>query len=733
MKKQLCIIISSIICISAAIPAVSYADEAPWKFTSTFIQNWYCRDWTEERWEQEFTAAKSAGFDSLILQSTYDIVRGDCTGDKQDYSAYPSAESFCMYQSGIPATYHSSQNNGDALELALKAAKAADMQLWIGTVNDDMWWNYGWGAPSSYFEEWSYSNSKLGSGLIDEIWSRYGTDYGDQIAGWYYTNEIWNIDAACDGSDSGEYARIIGENINSAVTAINRNCPEKPLIISPFYNTDISVPEQFGSFISGLISSSRLRTIDIYAPQDGGGREYSTEIIRKWAEAQKKAVSGHMHFWINNECFDKEYTAKPVEQLRKKYNATADLAEDNILFSWNHYYASDSTLNSQFKAFAAETVNGDVNGDGELNIADIVLFQKWLLAVPDAQLRNWRAADLCTDGRLDAFDMILMRRTLTYSHNTGNVTVVSTVDELCTAVKKANAGDVIKVAPGEYLCGSQKIYSQADGTSEKPIILEALDKNDPPVLKGASTANGYILHITGDNWVVDGLKLANSQKGIVLDNSNHTVIQNCEICDTGAEAIAIRDGSSYCTVKSCNIHDTGLVSPGYGEGVYIGSSKEKTEFDFNCNYNKVIGCTFKNVAAEHVDVKEYTTGTEISGCTFYGDGMTGENYAGSFLDLKGNDCYVHDNVGYRNGNPKIVAAFEVHEQVEGWGYHHVFENNTLYMDQPYGSENTSRRMYVVDGWFSDFSVKNNRVDYGNGLVSADSQEFYNSDNVTYLE
>jgi hypothetical protein len=54
------------------------------------------------------------------------------------------------------------------------------------------------------------------------------------------------------------------------------------------------------------------------------------------------------------------------------------------------------------------------------------------------------------------------------------------------------------------------------------------------------------------------------------------------------------------------------------------------------------------------------------------------------------------------------------------------------MDQPYGAADTSRRMYVVDGWYSDFSVRNNLVDYGEGLVSADSWEYYNSNYVTYL-
>ena len=438
-----------------------------------------------------------------------------------------------------------------------------------------------------------------------------------------------------------------------------------------------------------------------------------------------------MHFWINNECFisldDTSFQVLPLDQLRVNYNATADLAEENIIFSWNHYY-NERDYFSQFIKFTEETVEGDLNYDGTLTVADLVLLEKWLLGSPNANLRFWKNADLCDDGRLDTFDLCKMRIALI-----GNSFIVSTISELRSAVKNAKPGDRIKVAPGIYECQSEKILLQEDGTSDKSIVLEALDPENPPRLIGASEEKSYLIHVTGDYWIIDGFDLSRSQKGIVLDNSNYSVIRNCDIYSIGAEAIAVRDGSSYCTIEACDIHDTGIVSPGYGEGVYIGSSKEKTEFDFKCDHNKVKNCTFKNVAAEHVDVKEYTTDTEISGCTFWGDGMTGENYAGSFIDLKGNDCYVHDNIGYRNNNPKIVAAFELHEQVEGWGYNHIFENNILYMDQPYGAENTNRRMFVVDGWFSNFSVKNNRVDYGDGLVLADSKDYYNCSKVTYLK
>ncbi len=59
-----------------------------------------------------------------------------------------------------------------------------------------------------------------------------------------------------------------------------------------------------------------------------------------------------------------------------------------------------------------ESVRGDVNADGEFNVSDLVLLQKWLLAVPGTKLADWKAADLCKDDRLDVFDLCLMRKAL---------------------------------------------------------------------------------------------------------------------------------------------------------------------------------------------------------------------------------------------------------------------------------------------------------------------------------
>ncbi|MBQ8905835.1 MAG: RICIN domain-containing protein [Ruminococcus sp.] len=67
-------------------------------------------------------------------------------------------------------------------------------------------------------------------------------------------------------------------------------------------------------------------------------------------------------------------------------------------------------------AAAVQSVIGDVNADGAFNIADVVTLQKWLIAVPDTQLANWKAADLCEDERLDVFDLCLMKRELLKSN-----------------------------------------------------------------------------------------------------------------------------------------------------------------------------------------------------------------------------------------------------------------------------------------------------------------------------
>ncbi|MDE6020791.1 MAG: carbohydrate-binding protein [Ruminococcus sp.] len=57
-------------------------------------------------------------------------------------------------------------------------------------------------------------------------------------------------------------------------------------------------------------------------------------------------------------------------------------------------------------------VKGDVNMDGKFDITDVELFQKWLVAVPNIKLANLKAADVSGDGRVNVFDLSLMKSML---------------------------------------------------------------------------------------------------------------------------------------------------------------------------------------------------------------------------------------------------------------------------------------------------------------------------------
>ena len=56
----------------------------------------------------------------------------------------------------------------------------------------------------------------------------------------------------------------------------------------------------------------------------------------------------------------------------------------------------------------AVSVMGDVNADGDFNVADLVMMQKYILG--SGELVDWEAGDLTSDGTIGSFDLVLMRK-----------------------------------------------------------------------------------------------------------------------------------------------------------------------------------------------------------------------------------------------------------------------------------------------------------------------------------
>lgn len=256
----------------------------------------------------------------------------------------------------------------------------------------------------------------------------------------------------------------------------------------------------------------------------------------------------------------------------------------------------------------------------------------------------------------------------------GRTVDVGNAQQLTDALAAAKPGDTIKLAAGAY---EGSFVAGATGTEQAPITLtgprEAVLSNG----KG----DGYGLHLDkAAYWKLTGFAVARSAKGIVLDRSQHVTIDGVEVSEVGAEAVHFRTSSSDNVIKNSVIHDTGKDKPQYGEGIYFGSAKSNwKKYGENggpdrSDRNQAIDNTLgPNVSAEHIDIKEGTEGGVVRGNRFDAHGISGENYADSWLDVKGNGYRIQSNTATFDGQGKLLDGYQTHTVVDGYGCGNTFQ------------------------------------------------------------
>lgn len=253
--------------------------------------------------------------------------------------------------------------------------------------------------------------------------------------------------------------------------------------------------------------------------------------------------------------------------------------------------------------------------------------------------------------------------------------VVANSSELKNALAAAQPGDSIVLKEGIY---NGKFIIENSGTENKRIVLSG-SRN--AILDAGSVSSGYALHLKANYWKFLGFTVRNAMKGIMTDGASNNLIQNVFVTQIGDEAIHLRAFSSKNIVRDCDITNTGIERPGYGEGIYIGSAYSNWDKNTqgkpdNSDDNQVLNNRIgPGVTAECIDIKEGTTGGIIRGNKFDATGISGENYADSWIDVKGNNYLIEANVGTNPAGSALVDGYQVNCAYAGWGNNNVFKAN----------------------------------------------------------
>ena len=270
-------------------------------------------------------------------------------------------------------------------------------------------------------------------------------------------------------------------------------------------------------------------------------------------------------------------------------------------------------------------------------------------------------------------------------------TAVSSAGALSSALSSARPGEVIVLAPGQY---AGDFVASSSGTASAPITLCGPRS---AILRGESVNSGYTFYLNHASWWrAEGFTVEGGQKGVMADGADHNLLYGLYVHGTGDEAIHLRSFSSDNTVSHNVVRDTGLLKQFFGEGIYVGSAHKNWCSYSGCQPDRSDGNVLADndiagTTAENIDIKEGTTGGQITGNQFNGAGMV-ESAATGWINVKGNDWTVQGNTG----TDSVENGYQVHQVYSGWGIGNVFIGNRAQVNGPgYGIYVQNKRLETV--------------------------------------
>jgi hypothetical protein len=180
--------------------------------------------------------------------------------------------------------------SSDPVDDSLARAATAGMQVWLGLVWSDEWWQK-YANDSQWLDkqvEYSLANAQ-------ELWNLYGAKYGNTIAGFYIPMEVDNDNFSTDTQQTN-----LKKALKTICDYVHANCGGKPVMNAPFCNDKASMSKSdWQSLWGNLLNQQDGAAIDIIALQDGcgasddGGKttHTTTDSVGEWFMAIKSAIA----------------------------------------------------------------------------------------------------------------------------------------------------------------------------------------------------------------------------------------------------------------------------------------------------------------------------------------------------------------------------------------------------------------------------------------------------------
>lgn len=305
---------------------------------------------------------------------------------------------------------------------------------------------------------------------------------------------------------------------------------------------------------------------------------------------------------------------------------------------------------------------------------------------------------------------------------------VSTVNELKDAVANAAAGDIIRVAAGNYVISTIPGFTiSKSGTATNKIQLIAVD-GERPVLnftgqtRDNSSARGVILKAS--YWHIKGIDFHGAgDNGMQISGGHYNIIEYCRFYRCNDTGLQVDNASSYNLVLNCdsyfNADATQENADGFAPKMSVGSN------------NKFVGCRAWRNLDDGFD--GYLRGTDnvttyYEDCWVFDNGKNeqGVNGVGDGNGFKtgGSDALSGTSTKTLKHNAVLTRCIAVNNRVKGFDHNSNRGDVTLYNCAATG--NATNMGFSSTNPLNKLTIKNSVVVGSTGSLNATTKDISNN-------